>query len=86
MAQYRLVITKISDNLTCKRDVPQFKKAICSLHDPVFQKNKNDHSETSYLGTYILDLGAERQRTNIPEQGFELNLINPDVLRETFQL
>ena len=36
--------------------------------------------------TYILDLGAERQRTNIPEQGFELNLINPDVLRETFQL
>ena len=77
MSQYRLVITKISDNLTCKRDVPKFNKAICSLHDPVFQKNKNDH---------ILDLGNERQRTNIPEQGFELDLINPDVLRETFQL
>lgn len=77
MAQYRLVITKISDNLTCKRDVPKFNKAYLLPPRSSLQKNKNDH---------ILDLGNERQRTNIPEQGFELDLINPDVLRETFQL
>lgn len=79
MAQYRLVITKISYDLTCKTDVPKFNKAICLLHDPVFQKNKNDH-------IHLADLGAERQRTNFPEQDFELNLVNPDVLKETFQL